>query len=222
MKDSNVFVKSIKEGIESNEPINDILKIIIVVLFVALCFSTFALDTFITKNVFSIVDSYYHNWNITLYEMITFAYGDSVKLLCQLWCIVSCLLGAVSIWFNKPKKSMYSIISMIFFMLFTLTRNYEVYDSYIYWAIGPSDDCSFIQGNPNFLYWALWLMLFLLIGLFILALRYRSQRDVNSIDTIMPLNENSLSEIAKYKDLLNQGVITAEEFEAKKKQLLGI
>lgn len=34
--------------------------------------------------------------------------------------------------------------------------------------------------------------------------------------------KNDMDELKKYKELLDQGIITQEEFDAKKKQLLGI
>ena len=34
--------------------------------------------------------------------------------------------------------------------------------------------------------------------------------------------DNSVEEILKYKQLLDSGILTQEEFEAKKKQILGI
>lgn len=38
----------------------------------------------------------------------------------------------------------------------------------------------------------------------------------------IPLTSSSADEIVKFKDLLDQGIITQEEFDAKKKQLLGL
>lgn len=44
----------------------------------------------------------------------------------------------------------------------------------------------------------------------------------DSIPTIIQQNDSSADELKKYKELLDSGVITKEEFEAKKKQLLGL
>ncbi len=51
-----------------------------------------------------------------------------------------------------------------------------------------------------------------------------SNSETNSTDFIpksVPIN-SSADEIKKYKELFDQGVITEEEYEAKKKQLLGL
>jgi uncharacterized membrane protein len=44
----------------------------------------------------------------------------------------------------------------------------------------------------------------------------------NSIPYCPPSNANAPDELRKYKELLDQGVITEEEFEKKKRQLLGL
>lgn len=52
-----------------------------------------------------------------------------------------------------------------------------------------------------------------------------NQNGIIEEDDMRPLAKNNLSnadELAKYKELYDRGVITKEEFEAKKKQLLGL
>ena len=48
----------------------------------------------------------------------------------------------------------------------------------------------------------------------------QSQTPITTIKQEIPLS--NADEIKKYKDLLDSGVITQEEFDAKKKQLLGL
>ena len=48
------------------------------------------------------------------------------------------------------------------------------------------------------------------------AIKKSGEKDVNAN------NLSSADEIKKFKDLLDSGVITQEEFNAKKKQLLGL
>ena len=45
---------------------------------------------------------------------------------------------------------------------------------------------------------------------------------IGSAEFIPPSNEIPVDELKKAKDLLDAGIITQEEFEAKKKQLLGL
>ena len=44
---------------------------------------------------------------------------------------------------------------------------------------------------------------------------------MNTTVVIAPTNDEA-DQLKKYKDLLNDGIITQEEFDAKKKQLLGL
>ena len=59
-----------------------------------------------------------------------------------------------------------------------------------------------------------------------LALRMQEEQDLLAQrEAVNPPNYTSTSpadEIAKYKELLDSGAITQEEFDAKKKQLLGL
>lgn len=54
-----------------------------------------------------------------------------------------------------------------------------------------------------------------------IAFRNAMSGDVNNIDS-SNLNVSAADEIGKFKQLLDSGAITQEEFDAKKKQLLGI
>ena len=48
------------------------------------------------------------------------------------------------------------------------------------------------------------------------------QQKKNDISTREEAQPDNTEELKKFKDLLDSGVITEEEFEAKKKQLLGL
>lgn len=76
--------------------------------------------------------------------------------------------------------------------------------------------------DPTFLYW---LVLILLVAIVVIDFYKRTSRVKNAPVTIktnvVQANSNA-DELKKYKDLLDSGVITQEEFEAKKKQLLGL
>ena len=50
--------------------------------------------------------------------------------------------------------------------------------------------------------------------------QYESEKNAKNAPTIQA--HSPAEELKKFKDLLDAGVITAEEFEAKKKQLLGL
>ena len=50
----------------------------------------------------------------------------------------------------------------------------------------------------------------------------RQTKPTNSTTIKQEIPQSNADELKKYKDLLDQGVITQEEFDAKKKQLLGL
>lgn len=50
----------------------------------------------------------------------------------------------------------------------------------------------------------------------------KANKEIPSPLTTIVQNTSDADELKKYKDLLDNGVITQEEFDAKKKQLLGL
>lgn len=70
-----------------------------------------------------------------------------------------------------------------------------------------------------------WLVVILSIAVVIIDVYKRSSKVANApvaIKTNVVQANSNADELKKYKDLLDSGVITQEEFEAKKKQLLGL
>ena len=70
-----------------------------------------------------------------------------------------------------------------------------------------------------------WLVVILSIAVVIIDVYKRSSKVANApvaIKTNVVQANSNADELKKYKDLLDNGVITQEEFEAKKKQLLGL
>lgn len=52
--------------------------------------------------------------------------------------------------------------------------------------------------------------------------KYRKAEAENSVGGTVAMQNSAADELKKFKDLLDSGVITQEEFDAKKKQLLGL
>lgn len=50
----------------------------------------------------------------------------------------------------------------------------------------------------------------------------QNNKKVDTTQSVAPQNNSNADELKKFKDLLDSGVITQEEFDAKKKQLLGL
>ena len=73
-----------------------------------------------------------------------------------------------------------------------------------------------------------WGFLLGIIGVIVVAVRPKDKQEAsNNVAPAVAFNNTSTrvsdsDEIKKYKELLDSGIITQEEFEAKKKQLLGL
>ena len=73
-----------------------------------------------------------------------------------------------------------------------------------------------------------WGFLLGIIGVIVVAVRPNDKQEAsNNVAPAVAFNNTSTrvsdsDEIKKYKELLDSGIITQEEFEAKKKQLLGL
>ena len=70
----------------------------------------------------------------------------------------------------------------------------------------------------------LWYVM-MVIQLLAVTFSFVKQKKEEVIPAVHPMQAytpNNVEELKKYKDLLNQGTITQDEFESKKKQLLGI
>ena len=78
-----------------------------------------------------------------------------------------------------------------------------------------------VQASQTF-----WVLIFLMFGVCILSFIKRSvvpktEKDVSQVINNIHRPSNA-DELKKYKDLLDSGIITQEEFDQKKKQLLGL
>ncbi|MCQ4637144.1 SHOCT domain-containing protein [Anaerovorax odorimutans] len=49
-----------------------------------------------------------------------------------------------------------------------------------------------------------------------------ANRSIEETNTVKVIQTSSADEIRKYKELMDDGIISQEEFEAKKKELLGL
>ena len=65
--------------------------------------------------------------------------------------------------------------------------------------------------------WGFWLSI---IGIIVVACKPDNRNNSQSINNITTSGESPADEIKKYKELYDQGIITAEEFQTKKEQLL--
>ena len=161
--------------------------------------------------------------NITLHGQnfvsTSFSTIDSIKaiptfglLLCVLFAIniVICFLSVKK---NENKKDsvihiVLPIISMFLYFVFSLLASMNT-DKTIYNSINPPTSS---LGAPYSI------TLFVLLAIIVLSFVKRALvKEEQKTE-----NLSQADELKKYKDLLDSGVITQEEFDARKKQLLGL
>ena len=106
-------------------------------------------------------------------------------------------------------------------MLLSLLRMYDFEDYYVQTSI--LGGTSFYIVSVKDAYYILWGVLTVLIVFTILSIMFTKQgpRQPKAVTIVEVPQQISLAdEIKKYKDLLDSGTITQEEFDAKKKEIL--
>ena len=78
------------------------------------------------------------------------------------------------------------------------------------------------KGYSFGLWWFYGWMLFIvaIIHVCVIPDKNAQQNQMNAVYPLQMPNQSAADELKKYKELLNQGIITEEEFQAKKEQLL--
>ena len=115
--------------------------------------------------------------------------------------------GIVFLWLNRPKYSAAFGAPLLLVMLISLFFDREEYYAY----------------DTYYILWIFAIALAVFLVLSILSTEY-GPRQLQTVRIIQPIRgkESSADEIMKFKELLDSGVITQEEFDAKKKEILGV
>ncbi len=112
--------------------------------------------------------------------------------------LLICVLGILS---SKKDGVMHAILPIILF----------AFSDFVILALMDTANTFFILQGAMF-------------AMIIVAFIKRSNKIVDNVQEVKIVNSNSTDadELKKYKDLLDSGAITQEEFDAKKKELLGL
>ncbi len=177
---------------------------------------------------------YYHGHEITVEDSNFFRNGTEIPLVLG---IVFAILLFVLLCFlidnvilNNYRKHTDEIIrygTRIVAFVFTLISVINIAFDYLSHSSPTIEDE--IEGNwfeVSFCW--LWYVM-IVIQLFAVAFSFVKQKKEEVIPAVHPMQaytsetySNNVEELKKYKDLLDQGVIAQDEFESKKKQLLGL
>ena len=130
-------------------------------------------------------------------------------VLFTVWNLVMCIISAIAK--NKHKDGKIHTIISVLGCIFALFFGIDVLNTKAYTHITAIPD----------------VVMALYIAIIIISVAKRSALIVPRGEPVIVQNisegiQNSADEIKKYKDLLDSGVLTQEEFDAKKKQLLGL
>ena len=156
--------------------------------------------------MFGLMCSYWIG-DITVFELIVDIVGYHVAEFARVVVTLVTVPGIVFIWLNRPKYSAAFGAPLLLVMLISLffdREEYYVYDTY-------------------YILWIFAIALAVFLVLSILSTEY-GPRQLQTVKIIQPISgkESSADEIMKFKELLDSGVITQEEFDAKKKEILGV
>lgn len=143
----------------------------------------------------------------TVFELIGDIVGYPVAEFARVVVTLVTVPGIVFIWLNRPKYSAAFGAPLLLVMLISLFFDREEYYAY----------------DTYYILWIFAIALAVFLVLSILSTEY-GPRQLQTVRIIQPIRgkESSADEIMKFKELLDSGVITQEEFDAKKKEILGV
>ena len=130
--------------------------------------------------------------------------------------IIAVIISIGMIWINKPKISLIALGVITIFVLLSLFRFYKVdgawYDPILgdYTRASASSPYYIVLGGTALA------ILFGVVGFL------NTKEPVEKAPSITVMPKSNADELEKYNELLSKGIITQEEFDAKKKQLLGL
>lgn len=161
---------------------------------------------------------------INIFEIFLWNFGSFAESLAKFIVVVAAILGIVFMWLNRPKIAAICGGSILLIMLLSLFRNWD-YEHYF--TIERYSDITFYGVSVQYTYYFLWGSLALLAVFVVLSIMYtkdgpRAPKVVTVVQPAQQVPISAADEIKKLKELCDLGVISQEEFDAKKEQLLGL
>ncbi len=198
-----------------------LFQILVTFFFLLFLVTAFFLITFEFRDAFYF--SYLYGgsslWESTnVYGIFYWNFGSFAQILAQIVAVLSTIAGILFIWVHRPKISIACAGGPLLIMILSLLR---VYDADEYYAIGYSGNYTFLRCSIQWPYYLLWVFLAFLLISVVLAHTYTSVcAEPSSVThTSMP-QLSQTEELQKYKELLDSGILTEEEFQEKKKEIL--
>lgn len=197
-----------------------IFQIFSTISYIALSVLMFTLDVFEWRDPFVL---YSNTFGMKVFRIFywNFNSDNGVERFVEIIAVVAAIVGIVFVWLNRPKASGICSGALAVIMLLSLLRMYDFEDYYVQTSI--LGGTSFYIVSVKDAYYILWGVLTVLIVFTILSIMFTKQgpRQPKAVTIVEVPQQISLAdEIKKYKDLLDSGTITQEEFDAKKKEIL--
>lgn len=157
-------------------------------------------------------------YGVTMFDINTEVFEHSgigytlacVTVFCWILCICVLLYSIIR---NKNNKIFLAAPGICFIPFFALIRFMK--DAKYYWHGG--------QGYTAYsVNWLFYISLALQISAAVLVLIATTSKEQEFKFVIRPREASEIDELKKYKELLDSGIISQQEFDAKKKQLLGL
>lgn len=206
-----------------------VFQVFSTIAFISLPILMFVLDVFDFHDAFSKEWIYGRStllWKRNIFYIFyrnfgCFDSGNTAELLAEIIVVVAAITGIVFIWLNRPKISGICGVMLLLIMLLSLLRIYDS-DGY-YTTLGGT----FLRVIVEDTYYILWGLLAFLAVFVVLSIVFtkdgpREPKAVMVVQTAQQFQISSADEIKKLKELCVSGVITQEEFDAKKKEILGL
>lgn len=196
-----------------------IFQIFSTISYIALSVLMFTLDVFEWRDPFVL---YSNTFGMKVFRIFywNFNSDNGVERFVEIIAVVAAIVGIVFVWLNRPKASGICSGALAVIMLLSLLRMYDFEDYYVIEGYYGTD---FYVISVEDAYYILWGALAVLIVFIILSIMFTKQgpRQPKAVTIVEVPQQISLAdEIKKYKDLLDSGAITQEEFDAKKKEIL--
>lgn len=183
-----------------------------------------------TKTIVGAAPHLEHIWEIF---SMNFGYdvGPIVSIILKALCLVGAVAGLAFIWMNRPKFTLFAAGPFLLTLLLSYIRvyDYEMSSYEKFWVTPNSYIAVSVTKN---VYYTLWIPFALGVVFIVLALLTTKKGPqpkpvtvMNNASNPVPVyspapNTDRTEELRNYKKLLDDGIITQEEFESKKKQLL--
>ena len=197
-----------------------IFQIFSTISYIALSVLMFKLDVFSQYDAFSWYSSGL-NKKIFRIFYLNANFNSNVEKFVEIIVAVAAIVGIIFVWLNRPKVSGACGGALAVIMFLSLLRMYDFEHYYV--RTSELLGTIFHIVSVKDAYYILWGALAVLIVFIILSIMFTKQgpRQPKAVTIVEVPQQISLAdEIKKYKDLLDSGAITQEEFDTKKKEIL--